>query len=132
NKNATLDLTTPSCYMTSPANVWFKFRAVTEDIQIVTTSQIGNLDVALIRFNNQPCIFGNLTELACSSSILTFNNLTPGIVYYIMVSRGSTVGDGFSLCINNFVPTPGNDNICGAIEVPMGSCEEGTGQAATS
>ena len=129
NKNATLDLTTPTCYITSPANVWFKFRAVTKDIQIVTTSPIGNLDIALIRFNNQPCIFGNLTELACSSSILTYNNLTPGIVYYVMVSKGSTVEDDFSLCVNNFVPTPDNDRICDAIFVPLGSCEEGTLQA---
>lgn len=130
--NATLDLVTPTCYNTNPVNIWYKFRAYGPEIHIIISNNTGNMDISLIRFSNNVCTFGGLTELACSNTqTLFYNGLIPGQDYYIMVTKGTNPFSTFSLCVNNFIPPPSNDEICEAVTINPWGCIDGTTVGAT-
>jgi Leucine-rich repeat (LRR) protein len=124
-KNVSLDVAPPSCFMMNPFNVWFSFTARTSMISIQTSEGQGRLDVSLLRFASAPCSSQGLVELDCKSGSLTFSGLVPGVRYYIMVSKGSYTGEQFSMCVNNFVPFPSNDNRCSATNLSVPGCVDG-------
>ncbi len=115
----------------NPPNMWYTFEAVGENL-LITLEALADERVVINVFSPldpaNPC--DGLTNLFCSQSGEVFlTDLTIGETYYFSVSILDNVGEAvereFELCITNGDP-PVNVDPCAAIDVPMGSCYDGT------
>lgn len=111
NIGATPDMNTPACWSQNiERNVWFKFVAESEYIQVSlnTLGSEGSLELPMIALLDESLE----TELACASSENRTNDLAIssvelniGETYYLMVdnqARGNNLNEGsFTLCISD-------------------------------
>lgn len=118
-------------------DVWFSFTATTAQ-QNITVRSGGGFDAVVQLFSD-----AGITSLNCVNATgtgltetITATGLTPGNVYYIRVyhagtgsnnagaGTGNTATGGvpdFSICVNEVVPPPTNDNACGAHPLSVGN-----------
>lgn len=121
-------------------DVWFRFNATTAQ-QTITVRSGGGFDAVVQLFSDAgitPITCVNATGAGLTETI-NATGLTPGATYYIRIyhsgtgsnntgaGTGNTTTGGvpdFSLCVNEVVPPPSNDNACGAhpLTVSSGVC----------
>jgi gliding motility-associated-like protein len=121
------DQVSPFCFPQGSGDVWFRFVAVAEVLNVRIIGQNGILPGGTLR-NPQVAIYegncGNLLERGCLSDAfnnniveLVLTDLFPSRTYYIRVdSRIGNTGT-FQVCVNNFnaVPEPSSDCITGVL-----------------
>lgn len=118
-------------------DVWFKFTATTAQ-QTITVRGGGGFDAVVQLFSDAgitPVTCVNATGAGLTETI-NATGLTPGAVYYIRIyhagtgsnnagaGTGNTASGGvpdFSICVNEVVPPPSNDNPCGAHPLTVGN-----------
>ena len=122
---------------TADDDVWFKFTATTSQ-QTITVRGGGGYDAVVQLFSDQGtssinCVNANGAGL---SEVINATGLTPGNVYYVRVyhagtgssqapTAGTTTAEAgmpdFSICVNEVVPPPSNDDPCGAVPLTVGT-----------
>ena len=120
----TFDITDGPCAPTFiPAlNIWYKFTAVGSGVTIGAAAGANIYKITLLKFSSGPCTDEDILD--CNVSSLTYNNLSIGDEYYIIISSGNAA-EYFELCINNPLPAPPpNNEPCNAIvlESEVSSC----------
>lgn len=112
------------CGGTADDDVWFAFTATTSQQVVTIRSGLNyNAHVELLNqaFTSLYCV--NATGLAQTETI-TATGLTQGATYYVRVyhtASGWSTDGTFSICVNEVVPPPVNDDICGAVSLTVGS-----------
>ncbi len=136
---ATADLLNGSCAVNgvNSVNTWFQFVAIGSELTITSNTQGGSpLEITVIEFTPNPCVFGDANQIACSQSPLTATGLSAGTPYYVVISDPSNGAiSNYNVCVTSEVPNPppGNDDPCNAFPAtPDGSCTNGTTVNATS
>ena len=121
SKNATASSTTV-CGGTADDDVWFKFIPSVPDAVITVRSSGGYdahvqlLNAALSNVTCQNSTSAGLTE------VINATGLTTNVIYYIRVyhtGTGSGTTGEFSLCVNDVVLPPQNDNPCTAFPLTI-------------
>jgi hypothetical protein len=143
-KNATASVESSSCASAPDDDVWFKFTATTTDQTISVkgatgfNAVVGLYDQSLLEFGGFGCVdatTGNATGLGQTETI-NATGLSVGQVYYVRVSHngtGSGSASGFSICVNEVVPPPANDDITGAVTITAGlNCSPTAGSTLNS
>jgi hypothetical protein len=115
-------------------DVWFTFTATTTQ-QNITVRSGGGFNAVVQLFSDAGITSINCVNATGNGLTETINatGLTPGNVYYIRVfhsgtgSNNATTATGtsgvgvpdFSICVNEIVPPPANDNPCGAVPLTV-------------
>ncbi|MFO0385781.1 MAG: GEVED domain-containing protein, partial [Flavobacteriales bacterium] len=141
--NATASAGITACVAATPGNpdddVWFSFVATTSQ-QVITVRNSGGYD-AVVQLFSDPGITSvncvNASTAGGNNEAFTATGLTPGSTYYIRVynaGTGSGTSNGqFSICLNEVVPPPANDDVCGAIALTVNtSCTTTAGSTLTA
>jgi hypothetical protein len=115
------------CAGTVLNDVWYKFLAQTTN-PTITLSSLGveftNPGIELIASSNGTC-GGTLTAIACGTTSIASNFLTPNTTYFIRVYSTSGTftsfnGGKFDICVVDPVsPPPSNDNCAGAVNLSV-------------
>jgi hypothetical protein len=131
-KNATASVEATSCTPAPDDDVWFKFTATATGATISVKGGIGFDAVVSLK----DASFVDVTGFGCVDATtgvtpqwgltetLNPTTLVPGNVYYVRVSHkgaGSGSASGFSICINEVLIPPANDNPCGAQSLTVGA-----------
>ena len=111
----------PSCFGAGTNNsMWFRFIASAPTATItVKGASLTTPMISLLGAPPTPPCTGVFPELACNmpasgaTSTLTYNSLTVGSLYYIIVDGKNSLTGSFQLCVNSFSP-PNNDDPCNA------------------
>ena len=116
-----------TCTTAPDDDVWFKFNA-TSAAQTITVRGATGYDVSLALYDNanaEVTGFGCVNATASGlTEVINATGLTVGADYFVRVSHngtGSGNNNGFSICINQVVLPPSNDNPCGAQSLTVGS-----------
>jgi hypothetical protein len=134
SKNATASAGITVCSAATPGtpddDVWFKFIATTTQ-QTVTVRGAGGYDAVLQLFSDAGITPINCVNTTAAGFTETYaaTGLTIGTTYYIRVyhaAAGSGTNGDFSLCVNEVIPPPANDDICNAINLTAGATCTGT------
>ena len=134
--DATIDLLNGTCTaQAAPINTWFQFTATGTEVDIISTSQSGPLEITLLEFNPTNCDFGSATQISCMTSPMNLTGaLVAGNNYYVVITSPSNTLGNYNLCIDNYDPNPPppNDELCDHEPIPSdGSCISGTTVDAT-
>lgn len=150
SRGATASAGIPVCSAVTPGtpddDVWFSFNATTSS-QTVTVRPGGGYDAVV------QLLDGSLNALYCVNAagtglteIINATGLNPGDPYFVRVYHSGAGTNGvpsagfttsgiamFSICVNEVIPPPANDNICGAISLTVGSsCTPTSGTTITA
>ncbi|WP_118950050.1 T9SS type A sorting domain-containing protein [Taibaiella helva] len=121
--SATASTPAPSC---TPAgandDVWFKFQATGAAHRVSLANTGGSPDMNMVVYSDMGVteVTGGGTCANVSTKNLT--GLTSGQTYYVRVFTNSavaTIYSGFNICIGTPPPPPANDNVAGAITLPV-------------
>ncbi len=129
SRNATASAGTTVCNAGTPGtpddDVWFTFVATTTD-QTITVRGAGGYDPVVQLFSD-----AGITSITCVNATATgltetinASGLTVSNTYYVRVyhsGAGSGTNGDFSICVNEVVLPPSNDNPCGAYGLTVGS-----------
>ena len=149
-RGATASSGIPVCSAGSPGtpddDVWFSFNATTSS-QTITVRGGGGYDAVV------QLLDGSLNAIACVNATgtgltetINATGLNPGDPYYIRVYHSGTGANtvptsgyttagisAFSICVNEVVPPPANDDICGAVGLSVNtSCVATNGTSLTA
>jgi hypothetical protein len=116
----------PTCVSSNANDVWYKFTAI-NSIQTIYINEAFK-PIYFSVYSGASCT--SLNQLSCNSnstfsgsvysSSTSLNTLTPGLTYYIRVmTLGINNQTYFKIRIDSPIPSTGNDEISGAIPVPV-------------
>ncbi|MBK6837842.1 MAG: T9SS type A sorting domain-containing protein [Bacteroidetes bacterium] len=150
SRGATASSGIPVCSAGSPGtpddDVWFYFNATTSS-QTITIRPGGGYD-AVVQLLDQ-----FMTPLYCVnavgaglSEVISATGLNPSDPYFVRVYHSGAGSSGlptvgyttsgiamFSICVNEVIPPPANDNICGAVGLTVGAtCTPTSGTSITA
>jgi GEVED domain/Secretion system C-terminal sorting domain len=119
---------TSSCPTAPDDDVWFKFVATSTSQTITVRSATGNDAVIGLYDNSQTEIAGsgcvNATGVYGLTEVINATSLILGDTYYLRLSNlgvGLGNNNGFSICINQVILPPNNDDPCGAQSLTVGA-----------
>ncbi len=136
NTGATTDLLNGTCTAeVNPLNVWFQFTATGTEVDILSNSQSGPLEITLLEFSPTNCDFASATQISCMTSPMNLTGaLVAGNNYYVVITSSTNTLGNYNLCIDNYDPNPPppNDELCDHETIPSnGNCVSGTTENAT-
>ena len=113
-------LSMPACTGTAYSDIWFKFTATSNRLQIVATEPTG-LPVVVQVFSGT-C--GNLTSMGCYSyanGTIDLLNLTSGTTYYyrVYLAGANNAQTEINTYVTTLQPPPSNDEATGAIALKL-------------
>jgi len=139
NTDATVDLLNGTCVAQGAGlaiNTWFQFTAIGTEVDIISNSQSGPMEITLLEFNPTDCIFANATQISCMTSPMNLTGaLVAGNNYYVVITSPSNSLGNYEVCIDNYDPNPPppNDDLCDHQPISAnGGCVSGTTENATT
>ncbi len=124
SRAATASVNSSSCTTAPDDDVWFTFTAPPSGQIKVTVGGSGGYDPSIALYDVSLTAVGSFGCVNATgaglSEVITATGLNPSGIYFLRISHngaGSGTDGNFYVCVNDNVPPPINDNICGSISL---------------